>query len=252
MFLTHFVYIVQKFIRLFSLCSGSCSWYNNKRCTPCSCNKAGSLNMNCDKNGQCSCKSGFFGLKCTPCNCYEPGSRSTNCNKKGQCSCKPGFSGLKCTNRDCVMSPWRTTSRCKCPEKMMTRSRRVLSKSHGNGECGPLLGKIRCTVKCADECTQHEYGYNCGYQDCKAGPWMVTKGHKSVKEDDWNPCKDNSCRASVGQTTEWKTIHYERKRTVVIPRKGNGLPCPDLREMAKCQYKACVSFLNKFFTEWLG
>ena len=69
----------------------------------------GSLQTNCDENGQCickkgftgikctSCKDGFFGPKCKPCNCYSLGSYNDKCQQNGSCNCTPGFHGKKCT-----------------------------------------------------------------------------------------------------------------------------------------------------------
>ena len=173
------------------------------------------------------------------------------------------------------MSSWRLTSSiCKCPEKVKPRSRRVLTSSHGNGEkCGPLSGTIPCTVKCAHECTQHEFGYNCENQHCKVGPWEVAdhemkkaygdryddKLRRRLLETKWYPCKDKDCikkdHYNVIATTESKTIKYERKRKIVVPRKGNGNPCPNLTEMKSCIYKACTNIITQGFkaiAKWFG
>ncbi|CDW53546.1 agrin [Trichuris trichiura] len=84
---------------------------------PCHCNRLGSLNEVCDKNGKCNCRShvigqqcdqcesGFWGFRlntgssvgCIPCNCSSMGSLRNDCEQtSGRCVCKPGVVGLKC------------------------------------------------------------------------------------------------------------------------------------------------------------
>ena len=97
----------------------------------CNCTIDGSVNVNCDNTGKCSCKTGFDGVKCNTCannffgfpqcqgiqflpkvlllsvfisflcfiecKCDGDGSLDGKCDDAGKCSCKPGFDGKKCT-----------------------------------------------------------------------------------------------------------------------------------------------------------
>uniref|UniRef100_A0A5S6QAB5 Agrin n=1 Tax=Trichuris muris TaxID=70415 RepID=A0A5S6QAB5_TRIMR len=83
----------------------------------CLCNRLGSLNEECDRDGKCHCRKhvvgeqcdqcepGFWGFRlnavssvgCIPCNCSSSGSLRTDCEQtSGRCVCKPGVIGLKC------------------------------------------------------------------------------------------------------------------------------------------------------------
>ena len=71
--------------------------------TACNCNNLGSVNNNCNANGQCSCKAGYTGPKCNDsCQCDPNGSVNNNCNANGQCSCKADYSGQKCNKHRCA------------------------------------------------------------------------------------------------------------------------------------------------------
>jgi len=90
-------------------------------CSPCDCNRMGSVNIAmsnlsyCNEiTGECNCKTiNVQGRKCddcielkfnisnscnSSCNCDPYGSISPVCNKStGQCDCKPNVAGLKCS-----------------------------------------------------------------------------------------------------------------------------------------------------------
>ena len=57
----------------------------NKSNLGCNCNVEGSESLQCDKNGQCKCKTGFIGLTCSECNV---GFEGDQCDK-----CAPEFHG---------------------------------------------------------------------------------------------------------------------------------------------------------------
>ena len=42
-------------------------YYGFPACKSCQCNSVGSLNLNCNSNGKCSCKSGYTSDKCNQC-----------------------------------------------------------------------------------------------------------------------------------------------------------------------------------------
>ncbi|KAJ8038876.1 Laminin subunit beta-1 [Holothuria leucospilota] len=81
-------------------------------CLPCNCSQEGSLNLQCDDDGICSCKDtiggdkcdmclpGFYAFSadgCLSCDCNDIGSNSEVCHQvDGSCSCKANVVGFKC------------------------------------------------------------------------------------------------------------------------------------------------------------
>ena len=56
---------------------------NNKLNLACGCHSIGSTSSSCDgSTGQCTCKTGYIGLKCADhCNCYGAVSNRSKCQK---------------------------------------------------------------------------------------------------------------------------------------------------------------------------
>ncbi|XP_002937413.3 laminin subunit gamma-2 [Xenopus tropicalis] len=81
-------------------------------CGPCLCHTVGSLNQQCDNNGQCRCKPGVMGSKCDQC---QPGFHSlsdTGCRRDG-CQCEAAGSSGSCdAGGRCVCKPTVTGERC--------------------------------------------------------------------------------------------------------------------------------------------
>ncbi|GAB6031450.1 Laminin B (Domain IV) [Chamberlinius hualienensis] len=83
-------------------------------CVPCNCDRTGSRNLQCDRQGKCQCKPGVTGDKCDRCqlNYYDFGSygcRACGCNEAGSlgntpscdpntgiCRCKENVEGQQC------------------------------------------------------------------------------------------------------------------------------------------------------------
>ena len=92
--------------------------------------------MQCNTNGDCTCKNGFTGSKCdeckpnyfdypscqglskqldfkninlipsyvSECNCNPDGSTTLQCDGNGDCTCKDGYSGSKCVKCEAPLS----------------------------------------------------------------------------------------------------------------------------------------------------
>ncbi|XP_060539933.1 laminin subunit gamma-3 isoform X1 [Pantherophis guttatus] len=86
-------------------------WDDEMVCQPCNCNRAGSLNPQCDAAGKCECKvtvtgwkcercqEGFHSLSeggCRPCACNSAGSLGVCDPNSGHCRCKKKVEGYLC------------------------------------------------------------------------------------------------------------------------------------------------------------
>uniref|UniRef100_A0A8C8RNI8 Laminin subunit gamma 2 n=1 Tax=Pelusios castaneus TaxID=367368 RepID=A0A8C8RNI8_9SAUR len=86
-------------------------------CLPCNCNPRGSLGMQCDNYGRCSCKPGVTGDKCDQC---QPGFHSfseAGCKAGGQvssvqCDCDPAGSTGRCVSGRCICKASVSGERC--------------------------------------------------------------------------------------------------------------------------------------------
>uniref|UniRef100_A0A8C3HRA0 Laminin subunit gamma 2 n=1 Tax=Chrysemys picta bellii TaxID=8478 RepID=A0A8C3HRA0_CHRPI len=90
---------------------------DGESCLPCNCNPRGSLGLQCDNYGRCSCKPGVMGDKCDRC---QPGFHSfseTGCRAGGQvssarCDCDPAGSAGHCVSGHCVCKASVSGERC--------------------------------------------------------------------------------------------------------------------------------------------
>ncbi|XP_053412515.1 laminin subunit gamma-3 isoform X2 [Nycticebus coucang] len=86
-------------------------WDLQKPCQPCDCHAAGSLHLQCDDTGTCTCKPTVTGWKCDrclpgfhslseggcrPCTCNSAGSLGTCDPLSGRCPCKENVEGNMC------------------------------------------------------------------------------------------------------------------------------------------------------------
>ncbi|XP_054980051.1 laminin subunit gamma-3, partial [Sorex araneus] len=86
-------------------------WDTRAPCRPCDCHPAGSLHLQCDSAGTCSCKDTVTGWKCDrclpgfhslseggcrPCSCSPAGSAGTCDPRSGRCACKENVEGGQC------------------------------------------------------------------------------------------------------------------------------------------------------------
>jgi len=87
--------------------------YGDSKCRKCECSSYGSLNQNCDEDGNCTCKPEYTGLHCDSCNVahyqvsFNPedgcqpcscssNSSSNSCLEDGSCLCPEGYTGRTC------------------------------------------------------------------------------------------------------------------------------------------------------------
>lgn len=86
-------------------------WEPRTPCQPCDCHPAGSLRLQCDDSGTCTCKATVTGWKCDrclpgfhslseggcrPCTCHPAGSLGTCDPRSGRCPCKGNVEGSLC------------------------------------------------------------------------------------------------------------------------------------------------------------
>nr|XP_015857477.1 laminin subunit gamma-3 [Peromyscus maniculatus bairdii] len=86
-------------------------WAPGTPCQPCDCHPAGSLSLQCDDSGTCTCKPTVTGWKCDrcrpgfhslseggcrPCACNDAGSLGTCDPHSGKCPCKKNVEGSLC------------------------------------------------------------------------------------------------------------------------------------------------------------
>ncbi|XP_062929717.1 laminin subunit gamma-1-like [Mobula hypostoma] len=85
--------------------------HESERCLPCNCSVMGSLSLQCDQNGNCTCKATVMGRRCDQClpgyhSLSEGGCRQCACHpdgsigdcnpSSGDCTCKENVEGALC------------------------------------------------------------------------------------------------------------------------------------------------------------
>ncbi|XP_027679461.2 laminin subunit gamma-2 [Chelonia mydas] len=90
---------------------------DGESCQPCNCNSRGSLGLQCDNYGRCSCKPGVMGDKCDRCrpgfhSFSETGCRAGEQVSSAQCDCDPAGSVGHCVSGRCVCKASVLGERC--------------------------------------------------------------------------------------------------------------------------------------------
>ena len=82
---------ITSIIRHVKVCLNNCflKSHPNPSVSECGCNSDGSTSLQCDANGNCTCKDGFGGKQCDV--CKEEGFTGSKCDE-----CKPNVIGDKC------------------------------------------------------------------------------------------------------------------------------------------------------------
>uniref|UniRef100_A0A8C4YCL3 Laminin subunit gamma 2 n=1 Tax=Gopherus evgoodei TaxID=1825980 RepID=A0A8C4YCL3_9SAUR len=89
---------------------------DGESCLPCNCSPRGSLGLQCDNYGRCSCKPGVMGDKCDRCqwgfhSFSEAGTLSFRL-RSAQCDCDPAGSAGHCVSGRCVCKASVSGERC--------------------------------------------------------------------------------------------------------------------------------------------
>ncbi|KAG6930808.1 laminin subunit gamma 2 [Chelydra serpentina] len=90
---------------------------DGESCLPCNCNPRGSLGLQCDNYGRCSCKPSVMGDKCDRCqpgfhSFSEAGCRAGGQVSSAQCDCDPAGSAGHCVSGRCVCKASVSGERC--------------------------------------------------------------------------------------------------------------------------------------------
>uniref|UniRef100_A0A452J162 Uncharacterized protein n=1 Tax=Gopherus agassizii TaxID=38772 RepID=A0A452J162_9SAUR len=90
---------------------------DGESCLPCNCSPRGSLGLQCDNYGRCSCKPGVMGDKCDRCqwgfhSFSEAGCQAGGQVSSAQCDCDPAGSAGHCVSGRCVCKASVSGERC--------------------------------------------------------------------------------------------------------------------------------------------
>lgn len=90
---------------------------DGEACLPCHCNPRGSLGLQCDNHGRCSCKPGVMGDKCDRCrpgfdSFSEAGCEPGHPAPSAQCDCDPAGGTGRCVSGRCVCKASVSGERC--------------------------------------------------------------------------------------------------------------------------------------------
>ncbi|NXW62148.1 LAMC2 protein, partial [Eurystomus gularis] len=152
-------------------------------CLPCRCHTQGSLSMQCDSYGQCSCKPGVMGKKCDQC---QPGFESLSeagCQRSKQslqCECDPAGSAEGCLSGHCVCKASTTGERCeRCKQHFYN-----LDARNPTG-CSPCFCYGHSAV-CASADNHSIYNITSTFQQGAEG-WRGVHGNGSPAQLQWSP-----------------------------------------------------------------
>uniref|UniRef100_A0A452J151 Uncharacterized protein n=1 Tax=Gopherus agassizii TaxID=38772 RepID=A0A452J151_9SAUR len=85
---------------------------DGESCLPCNCSPRGSLGLQCDNYGRCSCKPGVMGDKCDRCQWGFHSFSEAGCQEQRPCDCDPAGSAGHCVSGRCVCKASVSGERC--------------------------------------------------------------------------------------------------------------------------------------------
>jgi hypothetical protein len=180
---------------------------------------------------------------------------------------------LKDCDANCELSEWSPWSTCDatCGDGKETSTRYVTKPKKGNGlPCEPNLVKTRsCKLKdCPVDCKLSEWSNWTGCDKvCGEGIDKKTRTIITMNQGTGIPCsalgslvETKTCKlkecdvdCKLSEFSNWSTCNakcaggtQKRTRTVLIPKKANGLDCLPLEETQKCNELECVCGVNEF------
>lgn len=183
------------------------NYYKNDegKCVACNCDTLGSVDLQCDINGQCQCKTGVTGQQCNRClsgyhSMDRNGCQLCSCDEKGSVLNDYGEATCDALTGQCTCKEHVTGQRCnKCKPGYMSLS---LTNEYGCYPCFCYSHVDRC-----EPSNTHYKGNHISYFMSDDEGWTAIDQYENKTDLSWNPVGDND-----------GVIQLESKSDEMIPK----------------------------------
>lgn len=232
------------------------STYYGGICVDCGCSFPGSRDNLCGVlSGQCSCNTGYIGLKCrecadgyynnngvcVPCGCDSVGASSGTCHKgTGQCTCRDAQRdhGVPRTCFSCASGQYFNQDSGQCIDCRCNIGGSTSASCDGTGTC-ECLANVEGS-KC-DRCAKNHYGIDTGTGcvACGCNSYGVTLDYNADRFREPNM----TCHQVTGQCNCNSYRFGNRGREMTVQNKYESRTCdgcPDLQYLGGADDRTCV------------